>query len=69
MTEAQLFEMLGRKQAAMELVQSDYTKLVGILMQIKAGQVAFERLAVNPDGTWVLGPEIVKTEEAESVPA
>jgi hypothetical protein len=69
MTEAQVFELLGRKQAALELIQGDYSKLVGVVLQIKMGKVSLDRLTVNPDGTWLLSPEIVKQEDMESVSA
>jgi hypothetical protein len=64
MTEAQLFESLGRKQIALELIQGDYNKLVAVMKAVKEGTIALNRLTINPDGTWSLGPEI---KEPESV--
>ena len=66
MTEAQLFELLGRKQAALELIQGDYNKLIAVMRAVRNGEIALNRLTIRPDGTWALGPEVKQPEPAET---
>lgn len=68
MTEAQVFELLGRKQAALEAMQSEYRQFVGIVQRVKAGEISLDRLTFR-GMDWILGPEIAKQEESESVSA
>ena len=53
-----LFELLGRKQAQLEQLDGEYTKLTSLLAQVVKGEVARSRVLVNlTDRTWMLVPE------------
>lgn len=65
MTEPQLYELLGRKQAAIEELAANYGNLVAIVRGIKAGTVSLERLTIADDGIWTLAPAIAKDTEDE----
>lgn len=60
MNEAQLYELLGRKQAQIESLVDNYQKLVAIVRAIKDGSIDMERFSVADNGVWTLGPEIQK---------
>jgi hypothetical protein len=62
MTEPQLFEMVGRKQAQLEDVVSNYAKLVAICRGLKDGSIDMARFTVDAAGVWSLGPPIPKPE-------
>lgn len=64
MNEAQLFELLGRKQAKLEEVVANYSHLVAILRGIKDGSVSLDRLAIDESGIWTLSPVIAKEDAA-----
>ena len=46
MTESQLYELLGRKQAQLESVSEMSNKLIAALIEIKAGKFDLDRLTV-----------------------
>lgn len=57
MNEAQIFELLGRKQADLDRITGDYAKVVAVMRGLKDGSIDPERLTVNDDGTWTLTAE------------
>ena len=62
MTEAQMYELLGRKQAALEELTSNYQNLLVIVRGIKDGSVSLDRLTIPDNGLWTLSPAIVSTD-------
>jgi hypothetical protein len=55
MTESQLYEKVGRLQVAHEQLDAEYTRLLGLLAQVVAGDVDPARLLVDlTNRTWTL---------------
>lgn len=65
MNEAQMFELLGRKQAQLEEVVKNYGNLIAIVRGIIAGSIAPDRLTIAADGTWSLAPAPVSDNATE----
>ena len=58
MNEAQLFEMLGRKQARIEGMDASYDALLALLADVVSGRCAPSRVLVNlTDRSWERAPE------------
>jgi hypothetical protein len=58
MNEAQLYELLGRKQALLETLVTEKTWLVQVLRELKSGTLDKARLTVTDDGQCSLAPPL-----------
>ena len=47
MTEVQMYEMLGRKQEKLELLDVEYSNLLSILSKVAAGEIALDAIHVD----------------------
>lgn len=63
MNEQQLFELLGRKQAQLEVavadansVRRDYINLLAVVKTIKEGKANLDRLTITDQPGWRLEP-------------
>jgi hypothetical protein len=57
MTEAQLYEKVGRQQVLIESQDAAYTALIRLLAQVVSGEVARDRVTVNLAArTWAITP-------------
>ena len=54
MNDAQLYELLGRKQEALEVLHAEYCKLLGLVERLKAGEVALAHVTILPENAWRL---------------
>ena len=52
MTDAKLYELLGRKQEALEVLHAEYCTLLGLVERLKAGEVALEHVTILPGNAW-----------------
>ncbi len=57
MNESQLYELLGRKQAKLDEVVTNYANLLAIVRGIKDGSIDVDRLTIADDGIWTLIPK------------
>lgn len=58
MTEAKLYEVLGRKQALLDSQDEAYTDLLNLLAGIVSGQIETSRVLVNlTDRSWFLAEQ------------
>ncbi len=55
--EAKLYEMLGRKQAEIEQLRSDYRLLLDWFGKVASGEVSGDRVRINHDTqSWSVAP-------------
>ena len=52
MTEAECYEMLGRKQEALEALHAEYCKLLGLIARLKARDLALDHITLLPGNAW-----------------
>ena len=52
MNDAQLYELLGRKQEALEVLHAEYCTLLGLVERLKAGEVALGHVTILPGNAW-----------------
>lgn len=65
MAEMTTHELLGRKTEQHENLLIEYRRLLEIVKQVAAGEIAGDRVSVNVDAmTWAVGP--VKSDEPSS---
>ncbi len=58
MNEAQLYELLGRKQAFIELQTNNVTFLMGLVRDLKEGKISLERVSFDENGECRLLPPV-----------
>ena len=66
MTEAQVFEKIGRLQVQYDELLANYQTLVEINRGIKAGTISLDRLTIEDNGIWTLAPAVANPEEQAS---
>lgn len=69
MSESQLYELLGRKQARLEQLAGDNRALLALLHAIKDGRVRPEAVLIDGDRVEVVAAEAVNGTALEGAPA
>lgn len=58
MTESELYESLGRKQAELDTLNLEYSRLLDLLRLVVIGEITHDRVTVEMDGRkWTLAPK------------
>jgi len=57
-----LYELVGRKQEAIENLQLEYAKLLNLVRWLKSGEATLDRVTVDGD-SWNLAPAAKPVEE------
>lgn len=66
-----LYEMLGRKQAQLEDLDAEYTKVIGLLVRLRSGELLVADLAVDQTArSWsVMQPTVAPVSESTAAAA
>lgn len=65
MTEAQLYELLGRKESALADLRGEYARLLGMLQQVCSGEIEPSRVTVDQAAqSWSVAPAQVPVKRA-----
>jgi hypothetical protein len=57
MTESQLFEILGRKDAALIALNAEYDSLLAVLVKLSSGEIDLKQIVVNTTArSWAIQP-------------
>ena len=57
MNEKELYETIGRKQAALDALQADYRRFLAIVASIKAGATSLDCLTIDGDNWKLVSPD------------